>query len=139
MRRRMLLAEFDRVVGDGLIARGIGGIDRIAFEQVAAVMIDVRGVGHASPPFGLRGARGFGGAFSAFFVAGVFAFEAVVAFAPSRLVFAAFRLAFAPAPVSNGLSVVFGVGGGAALARSEERRVGKGCVRTCRSGWLTSH
>src|SRR3546814_6309490 len=91
MRRRMLRAEVDRVVGDGLIARGIGGIDRIAFEQVAAVMIDVRGVGHASPPFGLRGARGFGGAFSAFFVAGVFAFEAVVAFAPSRLVFAAFR------------------------------------------------
>src|SRR3546814_4374956 len=81
-------------------------------------MIDVRGVGHASPPFGLRGARGFGGAFSAFFVAGVFAFEAVVAFAPSRLVFAAFRLAFAPAPVSKGFSVVFGVGGGA--ARSEE-------------------
>src|SRR3546814_12282951 len=112
-------------------------------------MIDVRGVGHASPPFGLRGARGFGGAFSAFFVAGVFAFEAVVAFAPSRLVFAAFRLAFAPAPVSKGFSVVFGVGGGAALAlsseaftcaavigeRSEERRVGKECVRPGRSWW----
>src|SRR3546814_2988584 len=83
-------------------------------------MMDVRCVGHASPPFGLRGARGFGGAFSAFFVAGVFAFEAVVAFAPSRLVFAAFRLAFAPAPVSKGFSVVFGVGGGAALALSSE-------------------
>src|SRR3546814_12478809 len=108
----MLRAEVVRVVGDGLIARGIGGIDRIAFEQVAAVMIDVRGVGHASPPFGLRGARGFGGAFSAFFVAGVFAFDAVVAFAPSRLVFAALRLAFAPAPVSHGL-------------RSEERLLGK--------------
>src|SRR3546814_14690013 len=98
-------------------------------------MIDVRGVGHASPPFGLRGARGFGGAFSAFFVAGVFAFEAVVASAPSRPVFAAFRLAFAPAPASTGFSVVFGVGGRAALALSStsgEHRVGKECVSTCR-------
>src|SRR3546814_15259482 len=120
MRRRMLRAEVDRVVGDGLIARGIGGIDRIAFEQVATVTIDVRGVGHASPPFGLRGARGFGGAFSAFFVAGVFAFEAVAAFAPSRPVFSAFRLAFAPAPLSKAFSVVFRVGARPAFALTSE-------------------
>src|SRR3546814_605792 len=108
MRRGMLRAEVDRVVGDRLIARRIGGIDRIAFEQVAAVMIDVRRVGHASPPvLGLRGARGLAGAFSALAVAGVFAaFVAGFALAPSRLVFAALRLVFAPAPVCAGFSVV---------------------------------
>src|SRR3546814_12606725 len=69
---------------------------------------------HLACPFGLRGARGLTGAFSAFSVAGVLALAAFVAFAPSRLVFAAFRLVFAPAPVCVVFSVVFGVG------RSEE-------------------
>src|SRR3546814_2569792 len=62
---------------------------------------------HLASPFGLRGARGLTGAFSAFSVAGVLALAAFVAFAPSRLVFAAFRLVFAPAPVCVVFSVVF--------------------------------
>src|SRR3546814_10761123 len=73
---------------------------------------------HLACPFGLRGARALTGAFSAFSVAGVLALAAFVAFAPSRLVFAAFRLVFAPAPVCVVFSVVFGVGGGEALASS---------------------
>src|SRR3546814_19614857 len=31
------------------------------------------------------------------------------------------------------------VGGGLVVLRSEERRVGKECVRTCRSRWSTEH
>src|SRR3546814_1142492 len=64
----MLRAEVDRVVGDDLIARGVGGVDRIALEHVVAVVLDrsrshLGRVGHASPPLGLRGARGLAGAF----------------------------------------------------------------------------
>src|SRR3546814_7656405 len=151
----MLRAEVDRVVGDDLIARGVGGVDRIALEHVVAVVLDrsrshLGRVGHASPPLGLRGARGlagafaFAGAFSAFFVAGVFAFATAVVFAPSRLGFAAFRSVLAPAPVCAVFSVVFGVGGGAFFAASSSarkipRRVGKECVGTCRSRWAPVH
>src|SRR5690606_13480964 len=97
VRRRVLRTEVDRVVGDGQIARGFGGIDRIAFEHVAAVVLDGGSIRHASPPlsaFGLRGARGLAGAF-----------------AVPALDFAAALFAFLPAPVCSGFAVVLGVGG----------------------------
>src|SRR3546814_18037481 len=83
------------------------------------MVLDLRRVGHASPPaLGLRGLRGWGGAFSALAVAGVLRFAAGFAFAPSSLGLAAALFAALPAPVCVGLSVVLGVGGGEAFASS---------------------
>src|SRR3546814_20056976 len=50
------------------------------------------------------------------------------------LVDVAKRLMGPAGALALGLGVVFSVGGGS-LTRSEERRVGKECVSTCRSRW----
>src|SRR5690606_2059281 len=100
VRRGVLRSEVDRVIGNDLVADGVGGVDGITLEHVAAMMPDLGGVGHASPPLGLRGFAGaLPGPFSAFAVAGVLAFAAGFAFAPSLLVLAAALFATLPAPV----------------------------------------